>query len=258
MARHSIAVVIVTIGRQSLLRAVRSIFAQQFSQPVQVLIGVDCDRDNNIAIYKAILAKECPSHIRLDWVDLGYSTSQRHGGIHASFYGGSLRTVLTLLADSHIVSYLDDDDWLLPDHFATVQPIFATYPDTFWAHTYCYYADSNDEKLLCIDELESVGVNAGIYQQRFGGFVRLSGLTLNVLKTLPFLHHLTGAMSSSGDGEDRLLFDSLKELPHIKINKATVACALDPHDAAHSIRMAFIQSKIGEITMAAKKESSRG
>lgn len=254
--QHAIAVVMITIGRKSLLRAVRSIFKQDFNQPVQVLIGVDCDPEKNIPIWKAILAKECPAHIELTWIELGYSTSARHGGVHSCFYGGSLRPALTMLANSLYVTYLDDDDWFLPNHFSTILNTFATYPDILWAHTFCYYADSNDEKLLCVDELESTGVNSGIYQERFGGFVRLSGLSINVLKTLPFLHHLCGTIGS-GDGEDRLFFDQLRHYAHAKIAHATVACALDPKDGAHSVRMAFIESRIGKVEMAMKEESSR-
>lgn len=255
--RHEIAVVMVTIGRESLLRAVRSVFSQDFNHPIQILIGVDTDNEKNIAIWKAILAKECPEHIDIFWLELGYSTSKRHGGIHHSFYGGSLRSALTLLADAPYVTYLDDDDWFLDSHLSTVHSALANYPHLLWTHTYCYYADGNSGKLLCVDELESTGTGSGLYKEKFGGFVRLSGLTINVLKTLPFIHSLSSALNSSGDGEDRVFFDLLKDHNHARINVATVACALDPKDNAHAVRMNFIQSRIGHIHIEEKKGSSR-
>ena len=254
---HVLAVVIITIGREGLLRAVRSIFSQNTNEPIQILIGVDKDSYQSIPTLKSILKEECPSHITLTWLELGYSTSIRHGGVHASFYGGSLRSALALLANAPLVTFLDDDDWLLPDHCSHFISAFRKYPTIYWAHSLCYYADGNTSKPLCIDEIESVGVNEGIYKERFGGFVRLSGLTIDIVKVLPFIHHLAQAMTTSGDGEDRLFFHSIKELTHIKINYATVCCALDPKDSAHQYRMRFIQNKIGQIELADKKESSR-
>ena len=63
--RHALAVVIATICRDSLIRAVRSIYAQKFSGKMQILIGVDCDPDNRAATLKSILEAECPENISL-------------------------------------------------------------------------------------------------------------------------------------------------------------------------------------------------
>lgn len=204
------AVVVITVGRKSLIRAIRSIFNQNYTQPIQILIGVDVDLTNNITEYQTLLENECPSHITLTWINLGYSTSIRHGSVHNCFYGGSLRSALTLLADSNIVSYLDDDDWFLPNHISTMTNIFDNFPDIYWAHSLCYYADGNTGEAFCLDEIESVGINKGIYKDNFGGFVRPSGLTINKLKNLSHIHLLSESMNTYGDGEDRLLFNQLK------------------------------------------------
>lgn len=202
--RHDLSVVIVTICRQTLLHAVRSIYQQKFSGRIQILIGVDYDPFQNKESLHATLREECPANITLTWLDLGYSTSRRHGGPHASFYGGSLRPALTFLADSEIVMYLDDDDWLSEEHCSS---ILQAITGKKWAFAYSIYADGNTRQGLCIDELESVGVNRGCYAKKLGGFVRPSGLAVNKLQLMA-IHHLWAIPAfPTGDGEDRLVFD---------------------------------------------------
>lgn len=256
--RHQIAVVIITIGRDNLLRAVRSVFNQQFEGKIQVLIGVDVDPFQQIPQLRATLEQECPPHISLVWLDLGYSTSKRHGGVQECFYGGSLRTALSFLADAPFVTYLDDDDWFLPHHLHAVHYALSHYPQAHWAFTLCYYADPNNEQILCLDEIESVGVNKGVYQEKFGGFVRPSGLTLNLKATLPHLHCWSQAYNIRGEGEDRLMFEQLKSLPYCEIPTGTVCCALDPKDPMHSERMKFIEHKLGKkVELTEKVQSLR-
>lgn len=252
--RHRLAVVIVTTCRESLLRAVRSVYRQRFSGPLQVLVGVDCDPHERLEVLKKILIAECPQHVTLSLVNLGYSTSIRHGGPHASFYGGSLRSALTLLADSDIVSYLDDDDWLADDH---CERILQAIEGKKWAFSYSVYADGNTGQGLCVDEIESVGVDRGIYAKKFGGFVRPSGLTINKLQLLHLVHIWSCTPFAAGDGEDRLMFDKLRVEPHACTGYATVYCAIDPKDAAHSYRVAFMRSKGVEFAASFKAESSR-
>ena len=81
-----------TTCRQSLARAVRSVYGQRIDGRIQILVGVDCDPHGRLDELLAQLAPECPPHVTLSLIDLGYSTSRRHGGVHASFYGGSLRS----------------------------------------------------------------------------------------------------------------------------------------------------------------------
>ncbi|AFU18214.1 glycosyltransferase family A protein [Actinobacillus suis] len=255
--RYQLAVVIVTVGRESLLRAVRSVFSQQFSGNIQILIGVDLDLSGQLPHYRQILDQERPANVDIVWLDLGYSTSKRHGGVHDCYYGGSLRSALTLLADSELVTYLDDDDWFLPQHIDKMYSVFCQYPDVNWGHALCYYADGNTGEILCLDELESVGVDQGIFKDSFGGFVRPSGLTLNKLKTLPYLHCWSQSLAQ-GDGEDRILFDHLKQLRHFSLAEGTVCCALDPKDSGHEIRLAFIKQKTGrDVVMQDKRGSTR-
>ncbi len=256
-ARHAVAVVIVTTCRASLERALRSVFRQRLEGAggrIQVLVGVDCDPHQRLHGLLASVAPECPPHVTLSVINLGYSTSQRHGGPHASFYGGSLRSALTLLADARVVVYLDDDDWLKEEHCAR---ILSAIEGRKWAFSYSIYADGNTGREWCVDELESVGVGRGLYAQALGGFVRPSGLAIDKLQLLHVVHLWSCAAFASGDGEDRLVFEQLRREPHGCTGVATVCCALDPNDALHARRVEFMRSRGVEYTGEAKRESSR-
>lgn len=253
-AGHAVAVVIVTTCRLSLLRAVQSVYRQRIEGRVQVLVGVDCDPHGRLAALLAELAPACPGHVTLTLIDLGYSTSRRHGGVHASFYGGSLRSALTLLADSRVVVYLDDDDWLKDDHCSRV---LAALEGKKWAFSYSIYADGNTGRELCVDEIESVGVGRGIYAERFGGFVRPSGLAIDKLQLLHLVHLWSCAAFADGDGEDRLVFEQLRHEPHGCTGVASVCVALDPKDALHARRVEFMRMRGVAYDGADKAESSR-
>ena len=257
MTSPIISVVVVTVCRDSLLRAVRSIFRQNFDGHIQICIGVDVDLHKNAAVFRAVLEKECPSHCSLLWLDPGYSTSKRHGGPHTCFYGGSLRSALTLLARAEVVTYLDDDDWFAPHHCQNVYDCIVK-DDKKWAFPYSIYADNESSKGICIDEIESVGINKGLYATRFGGFVRPSGLTLHKIKLLPLVHLWSSSPFANGDGEDRLIFDRLrKETSYACTGNASVYCPIDPNDSMHEIRMNFIKSKGIQFHIGQKTQTTR-
>lgn len=224
---------------------------------IQLLIGLDKDVYGSFGRLKTVLDEEKPPHVDIVYLDVGYSTSVRHGGVHACAYGGSLRTVLSFLADSPYVVYLDDDDWLLPDALADRCAAFRQYPEAAWAFSPSYYADGSSGRILCVDEWESTGVGSGIYAERFGGFVRPSGLVLNKLRTAHLLHRWSEALGAAGDGEDRVLFDALRHLPHAVLQRPSVCCALDPKDGNHALRASLIESRIGRVEWAEKEQSTR-
>ena len=150
--------------------------------------------------------------------------------------------------------YLDDDDWLTADHCAS---IMAAIEGKKWAFAYSIYADGNLSKALCVDELESVGIGKGIFAKRFGGFVRPSGMVINKMQTLPIIHLWACSPFPTGDGEDRLIFDQLRKEPCGCTNKATVYYTLDPRDAMHPQRLAFMRSKGVEFSSTSKIGSVR-
>lgn len=250
---YSLAIVITTICRLSLIRAAQSIFRQNYINSIQLLIGIDTDVNNNFLIIKQILDNDCPKNIKIVWVNLGYSTSKRHGGVHTCYFGGSLRTALSMLANSELIMYLDDDDWLHEDHVSNVLRVIG---DNSWAFAYSIYADGNTGIEICTDELESLGVDKGFFAASHGGFVRPSGLLINKIKLMHILYLWACSPFSSGDGEDRLIFEKLRLEPHACTNIPSVYYTLDPKDSMHDARMEFIKGKNLSINYITDKSDS--
>jgi len=92
-----IAIVVATVVRPTLAQAIRSVYAQRFGGRIQVLIGID-QWQGERAMLDALVA-ECPSHVAVTQLELGYSTSQRHGGLYPSHFGGALKTLLSYAAN---------------------------------------------------------------------------------------------------------------------------------------------------------------
>jgi hypothetical protein len=204
------------------------------------MVGVDHDPENKSeGLFKELNGTR-PANTSLTWLDVGYSTSMRHGGVHSCFFSGSLRSALTFLADAEIVVYLDDDDWLHEDHIAQ---IMAAIEGKKWAYAYSVFADGNSGTPLCADEIESVGVNKGVYAEKFGGFVRPSGMAINKLKLMHLIHLWSISPYPKGHGVDRLVFDRLRHEEHGCTGNATVFYVIDPRDTMHPVRLEFMKSK---------------
>lgn len=253
--RADLAVVIPTAGRDSLLRAVRSVYAQDFPGRIQILVGLDIDLTGRAGALRAALAAELPARMSLTWLDLGYSTSRRHGGVHSCHFGGALRTILTFCAQARTILYLDDDDWWAPFHVRLLAQAIA---GRRWAFSLCWYADSDAATALAVDEIESVGPDRGIYKDRFGGFVRPSALALDKIDLAPILHLWSHSPLPGGDGEDRLIFDQLRRVPERgETGVASVYYAIDPRDAAHGMRLQYLAAKGVTAAPADKRDSLR-
>ncbi|WP_051977454.1 glycosyltransferase [Necropsobacter rosorum] len=233
---HDIAVVVPTVCRRSLLRAVTSVYRQDFKGRIQILVGVDKDLTGKSAEFRQALEQALPDNCALLWFDPGYSTSVRHGGVHKCTFGGSLRTVLSFAADSPLVMYLDDDDWLAPQH---CRLIVQAIEHKTWAFSYCIYANGNKGVGLCPDYLESVGPGKGVFVEQ-GGFVRPSGMLINKLEAADILHLWADSPNENGDAEDRLIFEKLAHRPYGETGMPTVYYALDPRDGMHARRLAYI------------------
>ncbi len=203
-----VAVVIPTVLRPSLLRAVRSVFDQSVSGHIQILIGVD--RGEGDAALLDILSRERPANVTLTILDLGYSTSRRHGGFYSNCYSGALRTILSFAANSKYVAYLDDDDWWGRQHLSSLLYEIA-HKD--WAFSYRWMVDRETGWPICRDEWDSMGPEAGINRQRFGGFVSPSSLMLNKDTCHYVLPYWSQSPFADGTGEDRLVFRELLKHP---------------------------------------------
>ena len=203
-----VAVVIPTVLRPSLTRAVRSVFDQSLVGRIQILIGIDQPQGD--AAQLDILSRECPANVALTILDLGYSTSRRHGGFYSNFYSGALRTILSYAANSRYVAYLDDDDWWGRYHLSSLLSAIA-HKD--WAFSYRWMVDRETGWPICHDEWDSLGPGAGINQQRFGGFVSSSNLLLDKDACHFILPYWSLSPFSDGTGEDRLVFRELLKHP---------------------------------------------
>ncbi len=238
--------VVVTVCRKSLYRAIRSVFHQDFQGTIHLLVGADVELYGDFNEILGELMTECPAHITLTGISLGYSTSARHGGVHSSWYGGSLRTALSFLSSSELVAYLDDDDWYEPQH---LRLLFDAIQNKDWAFSLSNYADPNTDEVLGMDTLESLGPNKGVFKKSFGGFVRPSALLINKVRLSHILHLWSISPYPSGDGEDRLIFkELLKHRKYGQTGAPTVNCALDPADGLHARRMESVGRKIVDGT----------
>lgn len=238
-AKFDVSVVIATVCRPTLERAVQSVFRQKFAGRIQVLVGVDVDPYGRSAQTYERLHAACPPHVALAWLDLGWSTSARHGGVHSSYFGGGLPSALSFLAHSQFVMYLDDDDWLEPTHVARVMEAIR---GKSWAFGLSFYADGERGVALGVDRMESVGPGAGVFKERYGGFVRRSGMLLDKLKCAGVLHLWSCALTRAGDGEDRLVFDVLRRQPYGFSDFPSVNYSLDPADGMHAQRVRYLES----------------
>jgi len=193
--------------RPSLARALRSVFAQELTGRIQVLIGID-HRQGDAACLDRVL-EEKPAHVSVLTLDLGYSTSSRHGGIYANHYSGALRTILSYAANSKYVAYLDDDDWWAADHLSGLLSAIGAHD---WAYSYRWLVDRQTGWPICRDEWDSVGPGHGVNLERFGGFVGPSTLLLDKGACHFVLPNWSLSPSPDGASEDRLVFAALVKL----------------------------------------------
>lgn len=212
-----VAVVIQTVGRSTLGQAVESVFSQDLAGRIQLLIGVDQWKAGDASLLKE-LRQQCPDHIDLMILELGYATSRHYGGLYSNAYGGALRTILTYMANSRYVAYLDDDNWFAPNHLSSL--VHAARGKA-WAFSHRIFVDANSDTELCEDSWESMGPGKGVYGQAQGGFVDTSSILIDKLAC----HYAIPAWSEGpyqgGVGEDRHFFSKIKALPHGGTNLPT-------------------------------------
>jgi hypothetical protein len=233
-----VAVVIPTMLRPELARALGSVFAQDLAGRVQILVGIDQPEGDPALIER--LAQDCPATMHLSVLDPGYSTSVRHGGLYPNRFSGALRTILTYLANSPLVAYLDDDNWWAPDHLSS---LVAAIGGADWAFSRRLFVEAATGEPICIDDWESVGPDAGLFKDKFGGFVDPSSLMIDKLAChdLPPVWSL--AAFEDGSGEDRLVFKTLKDRYRGKPSgRATSFYEIRPDDPMHPARLHMIRA----------------
>lgn len=211
-----VAVVMFTKRTGPLAAAVRSVYAQQFSGRVQILVGVDGPQGDRAAL--AALAREAPPTMALTVVDPGYSTARSRGGLYAPEAGGALRTVLSFLANARRVAYLSEFGRYAPDH---LDRLVRAIGDKAWAFTERWYADARSGQVICRDSWESVGPGKGVFAKSEGGFAAADTLIVDKLACHGALIAWSDA-DTQGRGEDHRFFRAIKALPHGSTGEPTV------------------------------------
>ncbi len=234
-----VAVVMPTVGRPSIVRALESIYAQSFPGRIQVLIGVD-RKLHDLEPLGAKLEQR-PANVSALFLRLPYSTSQLHGGVHAPADGGSLRAVLSLIANARLVAYLDDDNTWLEDH---LRLLTAAVEGKIWAWSRRMLVDDESDADLGVDIWDSVGPGRGRISTEAAvdfealppepGFVDPNCLIVDKAKAA---HHfgqwaqtLKGNLSYSAD---KRFYLSLAHLEHAAVEAATVRYRIRNDNVLH-------------------------
>jgi hypothetical protein len=227
------AVVIPTVLRPHLRAALESIFAQTFPGRIHVLVGID-SLQGDPGLIAAVCAAR-PSHCTVQVFWPGYSTALRHGGLTPPGDGGALRAVLTHLANSAYVAYLDDDNWWGPDHLAQMRSAIDT---AEWAFALRWFVHPETRRPVCVDTWESVGPGQGLFRERFGGFVDPSCLMFNKV-ACPFApQYWNFPLSSDPMSADRNVFAFLSQTHKwAGTGKASVYYTLNAKDGLHPMRV---------------------
>jgi len=202
------AIVMVTVARDTFAQALQSVFAQTFPGRIQVLVGVDRWIGDRAQVES--LSRQSPSHVAVTTLDLGYSTSQRHGGLYPSHYGGALKTILSYAANSRYVTYLDDDNWYARDHVASM---VAAVSGKAWAFSLRHFVDAASGDLLCPDKWESLGPGRGVYAQAQGGFVDTNCFFIDKLACNDVFPEWAMTRFAGGTGGDRQVLEKLHGRP---------------------------------------------
>jgi hypothetical protein len=202
-------VVMATIVRDTFAQALRSVFAQAFAGRIQVLVGVDRWQGDRAIVDD--LTRASPSHVAVTLLDLGYSTSQRNGGLYPSRYGGALKTILSYAANSRYVMYLDDDNWLAPDHIAGM---VAAVAGKAWAFSLRHFVDARTGDPMCPDTWESMGPDRGVYGKTQGGFVDTNCFFIDKLACNDVFPEWAMTRFAGGSGGDRQVLAKLRSRPY--------------------------------------------
>jgi WD40 repeat protein len=235
------AVVIPTILRPSLWRAVESIFRQRFAWRIQILIGIDKPVGDRAVLDE--ICRECTAHCVVSILELGYSTSIRHGGLYPARDGGVLRTILSYAAHSRYVAYLDDDNWWAENHLASLLEAVQGHD---WAYSWRWFVDPDTPRPLCIDTWESVGSDAGIFREKFGGFVDPNTLLLDKLACEPVLRWWSIPLPDDAVGmsADRQVFRLLRtQYRGRATGQATCYYRMDPKDGMQPLRQRMMRQQ---------------
>lgn len=227
-APADVAVVINTVIRPVLERAVDSVYAQTFAGRIQLSIGVDVARGDP-ALIDAVLARR-PDHVSALVLHPPYSTSKRHGGVHTPYDGGALRALLSLGCNARYVSYLDDDNEFLPDHLRLLHEAVQGHA---WAFSQRMLVDEDSDQDLGLDIWDNAGPDAGRFA-KWGGFADTNCLMVDKRR----LAHVFANWAQTADMEpgfmaDRRFFHGIRRKEHARVDVATLRYRIRKTNVLH-------------------------
>ncbi|KXU99773.1 glycosyltransferase [Gluconobacter potus] len=231
-----VAVVMPSLLRPSIVRALQSIFAQQGGLRVQIMIGLDCAPREGAdeLMLRAVEGRPADWVVEVLWP--GYSTSQRHGGFGRAKDGGVLRSVLSQLSNAPRIAYLDDDNWWAPDHLSS---LLTAIEGQDWAWAGRWFVHPRTLTPICEDQWESVGIGGGIFRESYGGFVDPNCLMIDRTRVPEALDMWNQPLA--GDGTqmtaDRNVFRLLKHRPGRPTGEYTAYYVLTETDGLHPARL---------------------
>jgi hypothetical protein len=229
------AVVMPTVLRQTIIDAIQSVFNQRFDGTIQILIGIDTGRCDLAGLEQ--FCRSIPDRQSVLLFYPGYSTSLRHGGLHASRDGGSLRTVLSYLANSRYVAYLDDDNTWSDDHISSMHSVLSAGAE--WAYAFRWFVHPGSRQPICRDEWESVGPSAGYFK----GWVDPNCLAIDKVACEAVLRwwSIPELNSANGMNADRNVFRILStEFRGAPTNRHSVYYEITEADSMHPYRLSVI------------------
>jgi hypothetical protein len=229
------AVVMSTVLRSSITDAIQSVFDQRFDGSIQMLIGIDSSKNDPARIES--LCRSIPDRHSVLLFYPGYSTSVRHGGLHADRCGGSMRTILSYLANSRYIAYLDDDNWWSDDHLSTLHAALVAGAE--WAYALRWFVHPISRRPICRDEWESVGPSLGYY----GGWVDPNCLAIDKIACEAVLRwwSIPSRNSAKAMDADRNVFRYLSTKFHgVSTHRHSVFYQIDETDDQHPYRLSVI------------------
>jgi hypothetical protein len=229
------AVVMPTVLQPTITDAIQSVFNQRFDGTIQLLIGIDTGNYELARVEQ--LCRSVPDRRSVFLFYPGYSTSRRYGGLHPGRDGGSLRTVLSYLANSRYVAYLDDDNWWSEDHLSTMYSVLSAGAE--WAYALRWFVHPDSRQPICLDEWESVGPDAGF----FSGWVDPNCLAIDKIACEAVLRwwSIPAPNSVKCTAADRNVFHMLStEYRGAPTNRHSVFYKITETDSMHPHRLNMI------------------
>ena len=234
------AVVMPTILRPTIAEALQSVFDQRFAGDVQILIGIDRALPDAVDV-ESICHLVPDRHSVLVFYP-GYSTSRRNGGLSYSWDGGHLRTILSYLANSRYIAYLDDDNWWGEDHLASLHKTLLDGAE--WAWSRRWFVHPKSRKPICRDEWESIGPGVGFYDF-LGGWVDPNCLGIDKIACEAVLRWWSIPAAANPMSADRNVFHVLRT--HFRgawTGRSTVFYQIAEQDPKHAHRLNMIGERI--------------